>query len=194
MSLVWLIGTTGVVSVWVGAQHQVEKHLFCARLLNIGPLMRRSGKCMEWEKQKGVPVICRPVQAGEGCLGADMSWHVCPLSFFFPSSVWLYLLMNWEFLLSFLPLLPPLCFFLSFSVMPSFYPSVLLLRSLAPSSLFSSALDVTALPSLSCLPIICDQCCVRAHTSAQTANRWCVNACVCVCVCMYLHPIWYTED
>lgn len=50
--------------------------------------------------------------------------------------------------------------------------------SLAPSSLLLPSLRVTALPSLSCLPIISDQCCVPAHTSAQAGIRWCVNVCV----------------
>lgn len=123
MSPVWL-SWTAAVNARAPAQHKPPE----------------SGD-MRREKQEGMPLICDGVQMGEGCLRADMSWHVPSLISFLLSV--LCLLMIREFPPSFLPFLPP-----SFSFSPFFLPLSGARFSL-PSSL---------LPLLSCLLIISDHC------------------------------------
>lgn len=63
------------------------------------------------------------------------------------------------------------------SFLPSFVASLFLflfffsLSHLLSHLSFLPRLGVAALPSLSCPPIISDQCCVPAHTSALAADR-----------------------
>lgn len=115
----------------------------------------------EQERQE-MPLISEGVVMGEGSLRADMSWHVPS----FTSS-----------LLSLLPLQLSSSFLCSLP--HSLLNFVSLFMSLAPSSLLSSSLGVTALPSLSCLPIICDQCCVQAHQLClPTDDNVCVRTCI----------------
>ncbi len=41
-----------------------------------GKKKKKMRRDKEREKQKGMPLICEGYQMGEGCLRADMSWHV----------------------------------------------------------------------------------------------------------------------
>lgn len=135
----------------------------------------------------GIPLICeRAVQTRGGREEEpqfELTWAgMCPLSF---PTFCLFCLRWW--IACFVRSVPvSLPFFFFFFVSPN-------RRLFAPSSLSPASHGVTALPSLSCLPIISDQCCVPAHTSSQAGIRFVckhLRACVNVCFWYIRQKVW----
>lgn len=166
MSPVWLSKTRRVVSRRV-------RNIRWKTFYHQPPVEKKKKMEKEWEKQKGMPLICEGAQKGEGCLRADMSWHVHS----FP--IFCLLLINWEFL----PF-PSRSFFLSFCLCLSFSDSC----PIFPPSLLSWC-DSIAFPvcPLSLITV--------AFQPTLSASWWFVNTCLCMRVqaCMRLHLLWYSE-
>lgn len=161
MSLVWLSRTTllSPKDCRSGGEH-------CPRLLNINPLMRSKKSRRDGSN----------LQRGLSRGGVSHSWHELACALIISSL--LSVLSADElgvssFLPSFLYSLPhsPMLYFLFVSLFPSLAPSW---------NISILTLCVTALPPLSCLPIISDQCGVPAHTSALDTSWWGWNPFACV--------------